>query len=492
MWQTSGVTSGTPASVVVVGSGLAGLTCAAGLASAGCATTLVTAGRAGRDGATHRVHGLAPWILLTAPWARGDSPARYLADLKRRGAGCERDGLAEVLAESSHAAAVGLIEELDLEPMDGGPVTLPGDELPRGRRCIPRRPHLLLAPLLARCAAAGVRVLERTVVFGLVLEDDGVAGVLALARDGAAPVTLGADAVVLASGGCGAVFPITTSPRWCRGTGIALAAAAGALLHRPGLVQALPVTATPPLFFPSSAALLGSRIEIGGSALPNDRDVDGTTLAIARAVRAGTPVVLEPSETAAAILPSRVRSSAAFRRDGRVPLTVAGHHSIGGVAIDAWGRTSLPGLYACGEAAGGVQGRRRTMGTGLVEAAVFGARAARAAAADAPRRGRRHLGGGVWAAPAIPSEPARLERRLDRLMGPLVMVRPSETVEDAARELAAWPHASAGTAALASADVLAAIRLGAALAMLQGFREDHPGGAAVAPGPERGEVRWRT
>ena len=477
---------------MVVGSGMAGLTCAAELAAAGCETTVVSAGRVGRDGATHRVHALAPWILLTAPWVRGDSPERFLADLKRRGAGCEHAGLAEVLAESAHAAVVKLIADLDLERIDAEPVTLPGDELPRGVRCLPRRRHLVLAPLLARCLSAGVRVRERTVVFGLLLEGASASGVLAVGRDGGAPALLEADAVVLASGGGGAVFPVTTAPRWCRGTGLALADASGALLHRPGLAQALPVTATPPLFFPSSVALLRSRIEVDGSVLPPDQDVESTALAIARAVRSGAQVLLEPNGDAAAILPARVRASASFRRLGRVPLTVAQHHSIGGVAIDAWGRTSLAGLYACGEAAGGVQGRRRTMGTGLLEAAIFGERVARAVAGDARRRAPRTGGGAAWAAPAIPAEPTRLERRLDELLGPLVMVRPEAAVEDASRELGVWPSSPAGPGPLGSAAALAAIRLRAALAMLRSFREDRADGTAVLPGSGSGEVRWST
>ncbi len=484
------MTTGQGTSVVVVGSGLAGLTCAARLASYGCETTLVTPGRAGRDGATHRVHGLAPWILLTAPWTRGDTPERFLADLKSRGAGCERSGLAEILAGAAHAAAAGLIADLDLERVDEGPVALPGDELPRGLRCLPRNRGPVLAPLLTRCLAAGVRVRERTVAFGLLVDEGDVAGVVVLDRSDGRTAAVPADAVVLASGGSGAVFPITTAPRWCRGTGLALGSAGGALLHRPGLAQALPVTATPPLFFPSSAALLHSRIEIGGEPLAAERDVEGTTVAIAHAVRAGTPVLLDPGDDTSAILPARVLASAVFREFGRVPLTVAQHHSIGGVAIDSWGRTSLPGLYACGEAAGGVQGRRRTMGTGLLEAAIFGERAAQAVVSDRRRRAPRPRRDPAWVTPGIPSEQARLERRLDELLGPLVTVRPDGEVEDALRELSAWPSAPASHGHLTGAVALAAIRLRAALAMLRGFREDRADAFPVAAGSRSGEARW--
>ena len=488
MWQTTSVARGNEPSVVVVGSGLAGLTCAAELAEAGCRTTVVSPGRAGRDGATHRVHGLAPWILLTAPCSRGDSPDLFLQDLRRRGGGMGREGLDRVLAESAHDAALRLIEELDLERIDPGPVLLPGDEFPRGLRCLPRNRHVMLAPALARCAADGVHLRERTLVFGLLLRNDRAAGVVAIGRDDRDPSLVEADAVVLACGGGGAVFPVTTSPRWCRGTGLALASAAGVMLHRAGLAQVLPVTATPPLFFPSSAALLRSRIEIDGRPLGSDRDVEATTVAIAEAVRAGASVSLEPTADAVAILPASVRASSAFRKFGRVPLTVALHHAIGGVAIDAWGRTSLAGLYACGEAAGGVQGRRRTMGTGLLEAAVFARRAAQAVVGD----GRKDRPAGTGAprpvAVCAPADPARAERRLDELMGPLVLVRPGGEVEAAERELSSWSRRVFDPGSAQAPGALAGIRLEAALAMLRGFREDRPAVEAVAPEGGHGRV----
>jgi len=459
-------------SVLVVGSGLAGLSCARELASAGWDVLVVSAGHAGRDGATHRVHAFAPWILLSAPWVRGDSPARFLEDLRRRGLGCERAGLAEVLAENAHATARMLIEELDLEPIGGEPVALPGDEMPRGLRCAPRDRHAILAPALARCAAAGVRFRDRTLALGLLVGEGRAVGAVLVGREDAALTLAVADAVVMACGGCGAVFPVTTSPRWCRGTGLALASAAGVLLHRPGLTQALPVTAVPPLFFPGSAALVRGRVEIGGRTLPADRDLEATTIAVAEGQRAGDEALLEPPPGGVEVIPASLRARAPFAGSGQVPLRVALHHGIGGVAIDSWGRTSLPGLYACGEAAGGVQGRRRTMGTGLLEAAIFGTRAGRAAASDGRRDGGRSMRPPEATAPALPVEPGRLEARLDEIMGPLVMIRPAGEVDAAARELAAWPVRNGAAPDADAPSAAAAIRLRAALAMLAGFRED--------------------
>jgi aspartate oxidase len=464
---------------VVVGSGLAGLECGLSLSSEGWDVEILSPGRPGHDGATHRVHALAPWILLTAPWVRGDSPKRFLTDLKQRGAGAEREGLAEVLAEQAHDAARHLMETLELEPIEPHPTLLPGDEVARGMRCLPRNRGAMLAPLLARCEREGVALRGRTLVVGLLVGGGRAVGVLALERAHSNGVSIHADAVVLACGGPGAVFPVATQPRWCRGSGIALASAAGVLLHRPDLTQALPMTSTRPLYFPTSAALVAGAIRVNGRPLAPVANLEAATREIAVALQQGAAVDLEPSHRNSSLLPARVRQSAAFRAEGRVPLTLAVHHGIGGVAIDTWGRTSLPGLYACGEAAGGVQGRRRTMGTGLVESAVFGARAARAAARDIARPSA--VSPAEVAATPIPEDPAFVEHRLDVLLAPLVAFRGSASVAAALQEAAAWP--TRGVAGADERAALAGLRLRAALALLAGEQcQPAPGGDTVVQG----------
>jgi succinate dehydrogenase/fumarate reductase flavoprotein subunit len=459
--------------VVVVGSGLAGLTAAVEAARAGADVTVATPARAGRDGSSHRVHALAPWVLLTAPWVRGDSPARFLADLRRNGEALQRDEVTALFAEEAHDAAVALCEALDLAPLERSPIRLPGDEVARGLRCLPRATPLL-APLVAECGRLGVRIVDRTLVVGLVLAGERVAGVVALDRGSGALRTRRGDAVVLACGGACAVFPQTTAARWCRGSALALAAASGALLHLPNLTQALPVTATPPLYFPTTAALLGGRILLGGSPLRRPASLDVATLEIAGAMRRGEVVSLDPvDEDGLALLPERVRESPTFRREKRVPLTVAAHHAVGGVAIDRVGRTSVAGLYACGEAAGGVQGRRRMMGTGLLEAWIFGRQAGRAAALEAGRLEVRPAAAvaGRIAVPELSADPDGLETALDRLMGPLTCVRPAAEVAAALATLERWPVL--GGAGGDSAAWLAAIRREAALAMLRAEAATH-------------------
>ena len=465
---------------LVVGSGLAGLECALQLASGGWIVEVLSPGRSGCDGATHRVHALAPWILLTAPWVRGDSPERFLADLKLRGEGREREGLAEVLAVEAHSAARALVETLGLVPL-GEPTVLPGDEFARGMRCLPHTGRALLAPLLKECKEAGVRVHGRSLVVGLLADGGRVTGTVVIDRTSHVSRDVYSDAVVFACGGVGAIFPTTTAPRWNRGSGLALGSAAGALLHRPEVTQALPVMSAPAPYFPSSVTLLSSRIRASDGASVSGSDVAALTEGIAQALRRGASVFMEPREDAAHPLPPRVCESAAFRDQGRVPLTLALHHGIGGVAIDGWGRTSLPGLYACGEAAGGVQGLRRTMGTGLLEASIFARRAARAARHDIARLGPA-LSGGEARVPPFPREPTGLEERLDELMGPLVALRPAAAVESALHEIERWPVGV--EASIEEGCALAGIRRLGAIAILTGERSRNGVGGNVVGLPK--------
>ncbi len=415
---------------MVVGSGLAGLVCARDLAASGWSVTVVSAASPGRDGASHRVHALAPWILVTAPWSRGDSPEAFARDLGRLGAGLGRPGLADKLAAHAHTGARELIAALDLEPLDPAPVLLPGDIHPRGLRCLPRRPGPPLQTLLREVTGSGATVIGRAPVVGLYFAGERVAGVAVLDVVAGALREIPSDVVVLATGGLAAIFPESTCPRWCRGSAVALGSAAGALLHRPSLTQALPVSATAPGFFPSSQALLDGRVIVDGRAVDPGGDLSAVTAVLAMSARSGRSAELCIDG------PDGSRPGSARRRPsvGNIPLTVAVHHSMGGIAIDESGRTSVPALYACGEAAGGVQGARRTMGTGLLEAWVFGRQAAQAVELDRGRVGAAHEADGLVAVEPL-ARPEVVEKAIDRLLAPLKVLRLAREVRMSLEEL---------------------------------------------------------
>lgn len=450
-----------PWRVVVVGSGLAGLSCAHRLLERGVQVVVLTPGYLGRDGATHRVHALAPWIVLNAPCQKGDSPQRFWEDLSRAGEGKGRPGVGEVFAEKAPAAAKELVDLLQLRPLDERPVLLPGNSFPRARRFLPEDGHLLLRPLITSLSGHG-EIHERTLAVGLEVDGERVCGVWAFHRlEGRLKLYL-ADAVVLACGGLGAVFGPSTVPRWCRGSGIALAAMGSALLHNPHIHQALPVLSLPPAYFPTTAVLLNGRVGIEEELLPSVGELETLTRLLAHALRQGRKVWVELREQDYKLFPSRVRELLQGP-ERRLLLNVVVHHGVGGVAVDTWGRTSVPGLWACGEAAGGVQGARRLLGTGLLEARVFGLRAAEAIVRDLPKIGPPEPAKAAKKLLMTPLDAEKLEVQIDRWLGPLAVLRPREEVTERLAWLASWPLAQGASTA---SPWRAAIRLRAAQLIL--------------------------
>lgn len=402
--------------IVVVGSGIAGLTCARALAGRNMEVLVVSAGHAGRDGASHRLHGMAPFILVAAPWVRGDSPQRFAQELRHRAEGLARPGLAEVLARRARASAQALIDWLRLRPVQADPLLLPGEEVPRFMAFRPEQTGALMAPAIEDCRRVGVGFRDQTLVVGLLRRGERIVGVVVVDRASGRPESIEANAVVLACGGPAGAFPIATSPRWCSGTGLVLGELAGALLHHPGLVQALPLTVRPPGFFLTSRVLLDSELAANGRAIQHDGTMSGMLAVMRQAGREGRDVTAVLSPTAYTDLSTRFPLAAIAPPKQEVELAVGCHHGIGGVAIDTWGRTSVPGLYACGEAAGGVQGQRRMMGTGLLEGHIFGLRAATAVGHDARRAADARGVSSCVTVPALDC-PAQAERTLDAAAG---------------------------------------------------------------------------
>jgi L-aspartate oxidase len=180
--------------------------------------------------------------------------------------------------------------------------------------------------------------------------------------------------------------------------------------------------------------LLGGTVRANDQALTPPSNLEELTARIAEAERSGEKVTLDLEGLE---IPPWAARLLAVARSGPARLTIAAHHGIGGIAIDSWGRTSLAGLYACGEAAGGVQGRRRTMGTGLLEAHIFGQRVAQVLPPDLERLGPASEASTVCR-PPVPDRPAELDRTLDALLRPLVVERPQAEMVQALNTLATW------------------------------------------------------
>ncbi len=410
------------AAVVVVGSGIAGLTAALHAVASGCRVTLVT-----KDALEHANTRFAQGGIAGVMFD-DDSAAAHLRDTLVAGAGLSDPEAARVLVDEGPARIRELIAwgvAFDREPAGG---------FVKGLEAAHSYPRVLHAggdatgsaierALAARVRAAAVRIVEQAFLRDLVVEAGRIVGVDLLVGDGSAPVRerIAADAVILATGGAGQLYAHTTNPPVATGDGIAAALRAGAAVVDLEFVQfhptVLPGSAAEAPFLVSEAvrgegAVLrdeqGRRfmLEVHPDAELAPRDVVARTIAEVMAAQDGRPVLLDATglrptrKQTTAFLAARFPTiDAAVRERGddwaREPIAVtpAAHYLMGGVTTDLSGRTSVPDLYAVGEVARtGVHGANRLASNSLLEGAVFGARAGDAVAAD--------VRSGAWPDPA--------------------------------------------------------------------------------------------
>lgn len=419
---------------IIIGSGVAGLSCALAAVDALEVDALKTDGHeagvlettSGDDTVTLITPVFAgPNVRGSTPLAQGgiacalaatDSPAAHLQDTLAAGHGLVDAEAAGQLTSDGVGAVTRLVEQgLAADRDTTGAVAL-GLEAAHGCHRIvhcggDRSGAVLHAHLLERAAAmiaAGrLELREGSVARRLLLRDGAVAGLLL--DDGQ---LLSADAVIIATGGYGALYPRSSNHPATRGGGIALAARAGALIADMEFVQFHPTVLDPvldPICDPVRDAVreggrgfLVSEAVRGAGAVLRDatgrrfmprfderaelapRDV--VSRAIDQVLREGGQTHVFLDATGIDSLATRFpQITAATRERGwdwqREPIAVApaAHYSMGGIATDLDGRTSIPGLFAVGEAAStGVHGANRLASNSLLEGLVFGARAATA------------------------------------------------------------------------------------------------------------------
>ncbi|KAA9086649.1 L-aspartate oxidase [Microbacterium radiodurans] len=382
--------------VVVIGSGLAGLTCALHAAAAGCLVTVVTKAALG-DGNTARAQGGIAAAVLP-----GDSPAAHASDTLGAGAGFAVESAVATLVAGASAVVRELVTRGVAFDRDATGVLRGGLE---GAHSFARILHAggdatgaaIQQALSAAVRDAPVELLEHAFATDVVVRGGRARGVEILV--GGHRRTLPADAVVLATGGAGQLFEHTTNPAVATGDGIALALRAGAETADLEFVQFHPTALADGTLVSEAVrgegAVLrdadGRRFALdahpAGELAP--RDVVARAIATAMARQHGAPVLLDATgirptraETAAFLAERFPTVDAAVRARGwdwsreGVPVTPAAHYLMGGVTTDLDGRTSVPGLFAVGEVARtGVHGANRLASNSLLEAAVFGARA---------------------------------------------------------------------------------------------------------------------
>jgi L-aspartate oxidase len=390
--------------VVIVGAGLAGLFTALKLAP--LPVTVVSAAPFGQGGSS-------VWAQagIAAALAEGDSPEAHAADTIRAGAGIVDETVALLLAREARDRVEDLLRygvpfDKDLE----GQLDL-GREAAHGARRIlhvkgDTAGRAIMATLTAAARATpSIRILEGWSARNLVIRDGHVAGIEVVRIDASpfapSPV-LEASAVVLATGGSGQLYAVTTNPRESRGEGIAIAARAGAAIADAEFVQFHPTAINigrepAPLATEAlrgeGAVLINGRGERFMRTLHADADLgprDIVARGVYREVMSGRGAFLDCRKLGRGLpehFPTVFAACQAAGLDPRrepIPIAPAAHYHMGGVLTDTNGRSTIDGLWACGEVAStGAHGANRLASNSLLEAVVFGDRVAKNIAATA-------------------------------------------------------------------------------------------------------------
>jgi L-aspartate oxidase len=389
---------GADGDVVIVGAGLAGLFTALKLAP--MHVTVLAAAPLGQGTSSGWAQG-----GIAAAVGADDSPALHAVDTIAAGAGLVDAEVARFVTEEGPARIADLLDYGVPFDRDADGRFLLSQEAAHSRR---RVVHVsgdstgaaIMQALIAKVRATpSIRVLEGYEADELMLANGRVEGVRLVRAAGFGIGTyefFPACAVVLATGGVGALFAVTTNPRYARGEAIAMAARAGAVIGDAEFVQFHP-TAIDVGLDPAPLATEALRGE--GAILVNRRGERFMTALDPRAELGPRDIVARGvfAEIAAgrgAFLDCRAAIGADFARafptvylhcrkagidpaSQPIPVAPAAHYHMGGIATDAHGRTSVPGLWAIGEVAStGLHGANRLASNSLLEAVVFAARAA--------------------------------------------------------------------------------------------------------------------
>jgi L-aspartate oxidase len=443
--------------IVIVGGGLAGLFCALKLAPR--PVTVISAATLGQGASTAWAQG-----GIAAAVAEGDSAEAHAADTIAAGAGLVDETIALGLAREAAARIHDLLHygvpfDRDLE----GKLAVGREAAHSARRIVHVRGDMagqaiMSALIEAVRATPSIRLIEGFAAEGLLTEDGAITG-LQLRRVGdisAKPATITARAVVLATGGIGHLYAVTTNPAEASGLGLAIAARAGAVIADPEFVQFHP---TAIMVCRDPAPLATEALRGEGAALINDK---GQRFMLARHPLAelaprdivARGVFAEIAAGRGAFLDARKALGARFAEKfptvyasciaagidpatQPIPVAPAAHYHMGGIVVDARGRSSLKGLWAGGEVSStGAHGANRLASNSLLEAVVYAARIAEDIAGHATAAPAR-----LHTETAIPRNcamPALSETNLRKMMTSHVgVIRDAERLAEAVRSFAA-------------------------------------------------------
>jgi fumarate reductase (CoM/CoB) subunit A len=510
--------------LLVVGGGAAGSRAAyeARRAHPNLNVLLVVAGGFGTSGSTNLI--ASESLGINAPFDAmkdGDSPDVFYRDIMETGVGLSDPVLARIVAQEACARIEELIAlGVEFDRKSNGLIQrkLSGCTKARSLTCGGSTGREIVRVLKREILKLGVEILEQTRVIDLVRREDGrVCGVRALA--GREQLFIRAGAIVLASGGAGRIFRHNVNPPSLEGDAWAMAYRAGARLINMEFFQVGPAVFNAPLQFiihshmwrlrPRLTNVLGEEflprycpaginpaevLDLKAMSYPFSVRTDAKYLDIAifKEVMAGrgtasggvffdvTHIDRDTLRARAPITYETLLEAGIDLARDRIEVGLVVQNFNGGIRIDADGFTGVEGLYAAGEATGGVHGADRPGGNNLIDTQVFGYRAGRAAAEFAASGGEGAAGvdlaGDVRFTTSAPEDEALLHTSSELYTANLTVVR---TVKGL-REVLAYNGRHGGTAGMIAGNRLTVGTLLATAALAREesrgthYREDFP------------------
>jgi L-aspartate oxidase len=490
-------------STLIIGAGVAGLYTA--LQMAPRPVTVITAAKLGRASSSTWAQG-----GLAAAMGEDDTPELHFQDTVEAGAGLVEETPTRILTEEGPDRVRDLINlGVAFDTDETGKLKL-GMEAAHSRHRIVHATGdqagaaIMDALTTAAQKAEHITIKERIVAEDILITSQREAiAIVAYDIEAQKRLIISCPRIVLATGGLGGLYKVTTNPVRAQGHGLAMALRAGAEIIDPEFVQfhptALDVDIDPaPL---ATEALRGegaTLVDKFGFAfmqkIHEDADLaprDIVARGVAASIMKGNGAFLNARDTIGdrfqAMFPTvyaACKNSGIDPVTDLIPVSPAAHYHMGGVGTDVDGRTSLAGLWAVGEVAStGIHGANRLASNSLLEALVFGYRAAQSLKADTSGFKKE----GVRISPelmALPPAPADydLMQRLRKLMSERVgMIRDKKGLQTALKEIGEIEAHADMTSGMQNALLAATLIASNAYAREESrgshYRQDHTGEA---------------